>query len=84
MVGHPAHLMSRFAGEGANLAMYDGIELAKTVIANPGDMEAALETYERELFARTREIAEMSAQNLQFFGDAAPRSVVEIFIHLED
>jgi hypothetical protein len=46
-------------------------------------VEAALETYEHELFTRTRETAEMSAQNLQlFFGESAPGSVVEIFNRL--
>ena len=60
--------------------MYDGAELAKAIIANPGDIEAALETDEHALFTRTREVAEMSAQNLQLLsGGSAPRSVVEIF-----
>jgi 2-polyprenyl-6-methoxyphenol hydroxylase-like FAD-dependent oxidoreductase len=79
LLGDAGHLMSP-SGEGANLAMYDGAELGKAIAANPGDVEAALIAYEKDLFPRSASAAAEADGTLKLcFGDNAPQSLLDFF-----
>jgi 2-polyprenyl-6-methoxyphenol hydroxylase-like FAD-dependent oxidoreductase len=80
LLGDAAHLMSPFAGEGANLAMYDGAQLALAIAGHPGDTEAALAAYEAGLFPRSGQAARESAQSLEvIFRADSPRGLLDMF-----
>ena len=79
LLGDAAHLMAP-SGEGANLAMFDGAELAKAIAANPGNVEAALLAYENDLFPRSASEAADAEEILNAcIGPNAPQSLVDFF-----
>jgi len=81
LLGDAAHVMAP-VGEGANLAMLDGAELAEAIAASPGDLESALRAYEAKLFPRSEAASAGSAQVLNLcLDDDAPHSLVQFFLN---
>ncbi|SMD22940.1 FAD-dependent oxidoreductase [Kibdelosporangium aridum] len=79
LLGDAAHLMPP-SGDGANLAMFDGAELAKAIAAHPGDIEAALTVYEKALFARSEPFYADAHEMLDLcLGDRAPFGFIDLF-----
>lgn len=82
LLGDAAHLAPP-AGEGANLAMFDGAELGKAIAAHPDDIEAALSAYEEALFPRGESAAADAHLMLQIcLGDRAPSGLIDFFTHV--
>lgn len=79
LLGDAAHLAPP-AGEGANLAMFDGAELARALAAQSDDSEAALAIYEEAMFRRSEAAARDAHLMLDLLlGENAPFGLVDFF-----
>ena len=79
LIGDAAHLMPP-SGEGANLAMFDGSELAKAIAAHLDDLEKALSIHEEAMFARSAPEYLDAHETLDWLlGERAPYSLVDLF-----
>lgn len=83
ILGDAAHVMTP-AGEGANLAMFDGSELAQAIIEHPNDIESAFTQYEQALFPRSEKAAARADQMLgKHLSDRSPYDFAEVLSNKE-
>jgi 2-polyprenyl-6-methoxyphenol hydroxylase-like FAD-dependent oxidoreductase len=79
LLGDAAHLMPP-SGEGANLAMLDGKELADAIADHPEDLETALASYEKAMFDRAEAEAAKARTLLDLaLGDNSPAGFLAMF-----
>ena len=79
LIGDAAHVTLP-GGEGANIAMLDGAELAEAIAAHPDDIEAAFTEYEDIMFLRSEEEALAACETIDLtFGAGAPMALANLF-----
>lgn len=81
VIGDAAHVMTPFAGQGANVAMLDALELADCLTSeNSVNLATALKNFEETMINRARIFSEESFNNMNFFmADDSPKQVVDMF-----
>ncbi|KAG8739642.1 hypothetical protein FRC10_005378 [Ceratobasidium sp. 414] len=86
LLGDAAHLMTPYAGEGVNAAMWDSLELAKAIVAGikSDDLNARVQGYEKEMFKRAEESAKRTDRNkVGLFSKNFPMSMAEVMQEMQ-
>ena len=83
IIGDVAHLMSPFAGEGVNMALYDAYLLAES-FKNFNNLTEVLKVYEQQMFETTKVHAKVSQDNLEiFFSENGAEKMTQFFLDVE-
>lgn len=84
IIGDAAHLMSPFAGEGVNMALYDAYLLAES-FKNFNNLTEVLKVYEQQMFETTKVHAKVSQDNLEiFFSENGAEKMAQFFLDVEE
>lgn len=81
MIGDAAHVMPPFAGEGANMAMLDALELSETLTSDKvADLQEAISCYETSMRKRASVAAKESLDNGELMhSENALQGMLEFF-----
>ncbi|MET0945234.1 MAG: FAD-dependent monooxygenase, partial [Flavobacterium sp.] len=83
IIGDAAHVMPPFAGEGANMAMLDALELSECLTSDKyKSIQEAISFYESNMRQRASEAAKESLENGEkMHSKEALKTMLEFFSH---
>ncbi len=67
LLGDACHSMLPYHGQGANMAIEDGLVLARSLEANPDSLVEGLQCYEKARIDRTTRVVDLSSSNVKYF-----------------